>query len=114
MDFTDPNKLQLTMFLKNAWRFHVRIINWPAGVPFVKCGVTTDNGYVAGYERIHDFTAGELAAICRSRIKALIAEVEGKTLREHELVLRWSHGMKVRFQSTCMMLASVDFGSICR
>ncbi|KAE9403045.1 hypothetical protein BT96DRAFT_936760 [Gymnopus androsaceus JB14] len=25
----DPNKLQLTQFVKNAWEFHVCIVNWP-------------------------------------------------------------------------------------
>lgn len=94
-DFRDPNKLQLATFVKNAWCFHVRIINWPVGVPFIKCGVQTDKGFVAGNERIHDYNAVDLAAICSSRIKSLIAEAEGKEIRNPELcveMVSWDEG----------------------
>lgn len=95
LDLRDPSKLQLTLFVKNAWLFHVCIINWPVGVPFIKCGIKTANGFKPGYERLHDFTAVELAAICGNRIKALIAEAEGKVIKKPELcveMVSWDEG----------------------
>ncbi|KAE9390243.1 hypothetical protein BT96DRAFT_1002480 [Gymnopus androsaceus JB14] len=48
-DCRDPNKLQLTQFVENAWEFHVRIVNWPVGVPFIKCGVMSKKGFRQGF-----------------------------------------------------------------
>lgn len=94
-DFRDPNNLQLTVFVNNAWRFHVRIINWPVDVPFINCGVQTANGFLPGYKQIHGFSAGQLAAICSIQVKALIAEAEGKTSEDTGLgveMVTWDEG----------------------
>lgn len=81
MDFRDPTKLQLPVFIKNAWSFHVRIINWPVGVPFIKHGVQTAKGFLPRYDLIHSFSARELDSICSNRVKALMAEAEGKVVK---------------------------------
>ncbi|KAE9398396.1 hypothetical protein BT96DRAFT_940175 [Gymnopus androsaceus JB14] len=84
LDLRDPGKLQLTTFVKNAWRLHVHIINWAVGVPFIKCGVQTAKGFLSGHGQIHDFSAQELKAICSNRIKVLVAEAEGKEIEDAE------------------------------
>lgn len=95
LDFRDPNKLQLTQFVKNAWRMHVRIINWPVNVPFFKCGVEGTDGFLPGFKLIHDIKAEDLALICDNRIQALLAEAQGKTIDDAKLCVEmvcWDEG----------------------
>ncbi|KAE9387363.1 hypothetical protein BT96DRAFT_1005185 [Gymnopus androsaceus JB14] len=81
-DCRDPNKLQLTQFVKNAWEFHVHIVNWPVGVPGIECGVMSKKGFRQGFSQVHAISPAELSAICKTRVALLIAQLEGKDIED--------------------------------
>lgn len=68
--------------MKNAWEFHVRIVNWPVGVPFIKCGVMSKKGFRQGFNKVHAISSAELSAICKTRVALLIAQSEGKDIED--------------------------------
>ncbi|KAJ3851974.1 hypothetical protein EV368DRAFT_82997 [Lentinula lateritia] len=77
-DEKEAVKLQPTHFVENAFSAKVRIINWPVGVPFYKYGVQTKDGFVAGVNRITDFSARDLSKICVPRIAEIERDVKGQ------------------------------------
>ncbi|KAJ3804740.1 hypothetical protein F5876DRAFT_70381 [Lentinula aff. lateritia] len=77
-DEKEAVKLQPTHFVENAFPAKVRIINWPVGVPFYKYGVQTKDGFVAGVNRITDFSARDLSKICVPCIAEIERDVKGQ------------------------------------
>ncbi|KAJ3753684.1 hypothetical protein EV360DRAFT_74309 [Lentinula raphanica] len=71
----DPkNDLTPMQFVRNAYRYHVRIINWPVDVPFFKAGV----------ESIHKMTSPDLCKVALPRIAQIFEEAQTEVSEKME------------------------------
>ncbi|KAJ3964175.1 hypothetical protein EV361DRAFT_980196 [Lentinula raphanica] len=68
------NDLTPMQFVRNAYRYHVRIINWPVDVPFFKAGV----------ESIHKMTSPDLCKVALPRIAQIFEEAQTEVSEKME------------------------------
>ncbi|KAF9070189.1 hypothetical protein BDP27DRAFT_1362769 [Rhodocollybia butyracea] len=57
-------KPMFSNFVERAWKYQVRVKNWPVGVPFLNIGVRLKKGYVTGVDMLNKYKAGDLNKIC--------------------------------------------------
>ena len=96
----DRFKIQMTNFVEYAWKAKIRIINWPVGLPFFGCGISTRNGFMEGYENINQVKNKDLKRICdprREHIEREMAKAQGQEVADHDEgtyfeVVQWSEG----------------------
>ncbi|KAJ3737948.1 hypothetical protein EV360DRAFT_91053, partial [Lentinula raphanica] len=96
-DEADRLKIQMTNFVEQAWRAKIRIINWPVGLPYFRCGISTTNGYERGYKNVNDIKNDDLKRIVdprREQIERDMAKAQGKEVVAHGRtyfeVVQWS------------------------
>jgi hypothetical protein len=81
-----------------AWKYKVRVKNWPVGVPFLNIGVKTKKGYVVGVPAINKYKANDLNKICGPRIQQIKQAVDGDEVDDelHYFEMeRWTQGMVI-------------------
>lgn len=64
-------KLMFSNFVECAWKYQVRVKNWPVSIPFLNIGVKTKNGFVTGVEMLNKYKASDLIKICGPRIQQI-------------------------------------------
>ncbi|KAJ3729337.1 hypothetical protein C8R42DRAFT_715640 [Lentinula raphanica] len=96
-DEADRLKIQMTNFVEQAWRAKIRIINWPVGLPYFRCGISTRNGYERGYKNVNDIKNDDLKRIVdprREQIGRDMVKAQGKEVVAHGRtyfeVVQWS------------------------
>ncbi|KAJ3764624.1 hypothetical protein FB446DRAFT_795932, partial [Lentinula raphanica] len=67
-------KLTPSQFVANAYKFHVRVINWPVDLPF----------FAVGLEDLHAMNARDLKKVAGPRIAHVLREIKGEDVEDAE------------------------------